>query len=162
MFFKERESMKKLALAVLATTMTGVAFAATTGTLVLSGTVPALLSITVTPEAIAAALPLDTTQTNTLVAVVNEKSNSNTGYKVNISSDNEGLLIHDSVLSSTIAYTLKYNGSTVDLAGDEFVYASAAAVDADRNIQISYTGVPHTSLIEGDYSDSVTFTISAN
>ena len=137
--------------------------AATTGNLILSGTVPALLSIEVSPEALASSLPLDTTQTDAKVATVNEKSNSNTGYKVNISSANAGSLVHESVTSSFINYALTYDGSSVDLVnGDEFVFSSASAVDANKDIDISYTGVAHENLIQGDYTDTVTFTISAN
>ncbi len=147
--------------ALLLTSVTG--FAATTGNLLLKGTVPALLSIAVTPEPLASTLPLDTTQTDSKVATVNEKSNSNTGYKVNISSTNGGNLVHDSVASSFINYSLTYDGNAVNLsAGDEFIFSSASSVDTNKDIDISYTGVPHANLIEGDYTDTVTFTISAN
>ena len=155
--------MKKFAFATVLAFGTMSAFGATTGNLLLKGTVPALLSITVTPEALASALPLDTTQTDSKVASINEKSNSNTGYQVAISSSNQGKLVHESVASSFLNYSLKYNGSSVDLAnGDSFTYATAASVDADRDVEISYTGVPHESLVQGNYTDTVTFTISAN
>lgn len=154
--------MKKI-IGLLLAMSTSMAFAATTGNLLLQGTVPALLSIEVTAEALASSLPLDTTQTDSKVATVNEKSNSNTGYKVNISSANAGALVHESVASSFINYTITYDGSAVDLAnGDEFVYNTSASVDVNKDIDISYTGVAHENLIEGDYTDTVTFTISAN
>lgn len=154
--------MKKIIGLALAMS-TSFVFAATSGNLLLQGTVPALLSIEVTAEALASSLPLDTTQTDSKVATVNEKSNSNTGYKVNISSANAGALVHESQASSFINYSLSYDGSAVDLAnGDEFVFSSAASVDVNKDIDISYTGVPHENLIEGDYTDTVTFTISAN
>ncbi len=144
------------------TTFSAQAFAALSGTLLLKGNVPAVLEITVAAETVASALPLDTTQTNTLVAVVNEKSNSTTGYKVSISSSNLGKLVHESETSSVINYSLNYAGNSVDLAnGDEFTYA-AVPTDEDRDVKISYTGVPHGDLYEGDYSDEVTFTIAAN
>lgn len=118
--------MKKI-IGLLLAMSTSMAFAATTGNLLLQGTVPALLSIEVTAEALASSLPLDTTQTDSKVATVNEKSNSNTGYKVNISSANAGALVHESVASSFINYTITYDGSAVDLAnGDEFVYNTSA------------------------------------
>ena len=157
------KNLTKLAL-VSATSvlMVASAGASTTGTLLLNGTVPALLSIGVSAEAIASNLPLDTTQNQTKVATVNEISNSNTGYQVSISSVNEGSLVHESVASSFINYTLRYDGSTVDLTGDAFTYASAASVNVNRDVDISYTGVDHAQLIQGAYSDTVTFTISAN
>ncbi len=154
--------MKKV-IATLAVLASLPSFAAISGDLILSGLVPELISISVDAESIASSLPLDTTQSDTLVAQVNEKSNSNTGYNVSISSANLGNLIHESVSSSSIAYSLKYDGSTVDLAnGDQFDFNSAASVDTTKDVEISYTGVPHESLIEGSYSDTVTFTISPN
>ncbi len=155
--------MKKIFALALATMTFGSAFAATTGTLLLRGTVPRLLEITVNAETIATNLPLDTTQSNTLVAVVNEKSNSKTGYNVSISSANLGKLVHEAEVSSVVNYSLSYNGNAVDLAsGQTFTYSSAAANNNNRNVNISYTGIDHDLLIEGDYSDTVTFTIAAN
>ncbi len=147
---------------LMALTVTS-AFAATSGTLLLKGTVPRLLDITVTPESVASTLPLDTTQSNTLVAVINEKSNSNTGYKLSISSANQGKLIHQSVSSSVVNYTLRYAAQSVNLAtGQTFTYSGAAANNNNRNVDMSYTGVASDLLIEGDYTDTVTFTIAAN
>jgi len=155
--------MKKIfVLALAITTMTS-AFAATTGTLLLKGTVPRLLDITVTAQPIASTLPLNTTQTNTVVASVNEKSNSVTGYKVSISSANAGKLVHQSVSSSSINYTLRYNSAAINLVtGQTITYSSSLPANANRSVDISYTGVAHDLLIEGDYSDTVTFTIAAN
>jgi hypothetical protein len=154
--------MKKFFTLSLALALTTSAVAATSGTLLLKGTVPRLLSITVTPETVATNLPLDTTQANTKVAVVNEKSNSKTGYNVSVSSANQGKLVHESVTSSSINYTLRYAGQAVNLtAGQQFTYVASAA-NANRDVDISYTGVPHENLIEGEYSDTVTFTIAAN
>ncbi len=154
--------MKKL-ITTLALITSAHSFAATSGDLILRGVVPELISISVSAESVASSLPLDTTQEDTLVAQVNEKSNSVLGYNVSISSTNLGNLVHESVSSSSIAYGLKYDGNSVDLAnGDQFTFNSAASVDATKNVEISYTGVPHESLIEGAYSDTVTFTISAN
>lgn len=154
----------KKAFAVLAiTALANSAMAATSGTLMLRGTVPRLLEITVNDEAIASTLPLDTTQSGTLVAVINEKSNSVTGYNVSISSANLGALVHETEVSSSISYTLNYNGNAVDLVnGDSFSYSFPTGANNNRNVTISYTGVPHEDLIEGDYSDDITFTIAAN
>ena len=155
--------MKKFFVIALATAMTTTAFAATSGTLLLKGVVPRLVSIVVTAETIAANLPLNTTQSNTKVAEVNEKSNSNTGYKVTIASANAGKLVHQSVASSSVNYTLRYNNSAVNLASAQTItYSSAASVNANRDVDISYTGVPHENLIEGNYQDTITFTIAAN
>lgn len=155
--------MKKFFAVALLTTMTSSAFAATSGTLLLKGIVPRLVNITVTAETVAANLPLETTQSNTKVATVNEQSNSNTGYKVTVSSANAGKLVHSTVSSSSVAYTARYNNSAMNLASAQTVtYSSSASVNANRNFDISYTGVPHENLIEGNYQDTITFTIAAN
>lgn len=155
--------MKKFFVIALAAAMTTTAFAATSGTLLLKGVVPRLVSIVVTAETIAANLPLNTTQSNTKVAVVNEKSNSNTGYKVTVASANAGKLVHQTVAASSVNYTLRYNNSAVNLASAQTItYSSSASVNANRDVDISYTGVPHENLIEGNYQDTITFTIAAN
>jgi hypothetical protein len=138
-------------------------FAATSGTLLLKGSVPAVLSITVSPETLASTLPLDATLVDSKVATVNEASNSNTGYQVSISSANQGQLVHESVVSSSINYSLKYDGSAVNLAtGESFAFSTAASVNINKDLNISYTGVSHENLIQGDYADTVTLTISAD
>lgn len=154
--------MKLIAVVFSSLTLGASAFAATSGVLQLRGTVPARLSIEVNAEATASALPLETDQVDTLVAQTVEKSNSKTGYKVGISSTNEGELVSAEDSSSTIAYTLKYNGNTVDLSGDEYSYSFPTGGSNTRDVTISYTGVAYEDLIEGVYADDVTFTISAN
>lgn len=155
--------MKKISLIITSLLFSAGLLASTTGTLVLNGIVPQIVSITVTPEPIAANLPLDVTQNQTKVATVNEISNSNTGYSVSISSGNQGALVHESVSSSQIVYSLRYDGNSVDLSsGQTFTYSASASVDVNRDVDISYTGVDHSLLIQGSYTDTVTFTIAAN
>ena len=77
-----------LVVTALLTLTTTSAFAATTGSLLLQGIVAQKVSIVVTPVAVASALDLSTTQSDLKVATVNEQSNSKTGYKVTITSEN--------------------------------------------------------------------------
>lgn len=115
-----------------------------------------------TPETIAATLPLDVSQTDTKVATVNEISNSSTGYKVTISSANLGSLIRSGG-SEAFPYALKYNGSSVNLAAPQvFTNPSAASVNVNKDVSISYTGVPAENMVAGEYVDTVTFEIAAN
>lgn len=137
--------------------------AATTGSLVLQGTVPQLVSIDVTANSNTQNIPLDQTQSNLVVGSVVESSNSNSGYNVQISSSNAGKLVHDSETSSFIAYSLTYGGSAIDLSTTDTVEQNTAgSYEVTKNVAIAYTGVDHKDLIEGNYSDTVTFTISAN
>jgi hypothetical protein len=137
-------------------------WAATTGNLVLRGNVPAILSIEITAEAVATELDLSTSQTDLKVASVEERSNSNSGYQVSVSSLNSGSLVRAGG-SESINYTMKYNGAAVDLsAGSSFNNPAAASVTANKDVTISYTGQYFDTLVAGNYEDTVTFTISAN
>lgn len=153
--------MKKFVLALTLATLTSTAaFSATTATLLLKGTIAPLLNISVTPESVSSALDLTATQTNTKVATVQEKSNSSTGYKVTISSQNLGVLKNN---TSTFVYSLAYDGIALNLASPVTkTYSASAAVTSNKNVNISYTGVPADQLVAGDYTDTITFTIAAN
>lgn len=152
--------MKLLAITLSLIAMT--AQAATTGTLLLKGTVPEMMSITVVPETIAVALPLDITQVDTKVATVTEASNSNTGYKVTITSSNLGNLARTGG-SELFPYTMKYGGQSVNLASSQvFTNSTISAVNVSKDVQVSYTGVPASNMVAGEYTDTVTFTIEAN
>lgn len=137
--------------------------AATTGTLLLQGVVTKKLSITVTANAQASSLDLTQSKTDLVVASVNEKSNSNTGYKVNVKSSNLGNLKRSGG-TEVVSYSLKYGSSTVDLStttGQTFNNAGAAVANVNKDVKISYTGIAEESLVEGTYADTVTFEISA-
>lgn len=157
--------MKKfLAVTALVTLTTTSAFAATTGSLLLQGIVAKKVNIVVTPVAVASALDLGTTQSDLKVATVNEQSNSKTGYKVTITSANLGKLKRTDG-AEVFSYSLKYAGAAVGLtsaAGTTFTNSSASAVNVNKDLNISYTGVAAESMVEGTYSDTVTLNIAAN
>lgn len=138
------------------------ALAATSATLLLKGNIPEIMSIQVSPETLATNLPLSQSQTNAKVAVVQEKSNSATGYKVTIGSANNGKLVRVNG-TEQFPYSLAYNSQTLDLAAPVIISnPGASAVTRNRDVAISYTGVPEEQMVAGDYSDTITFTISAN
>jgi len=153
--------MKKfilLALIVSAPTM-----AATTGTLLLKGVVPQILDITVTPTALATTLPLQTTQNQAQVATVATKWNAINGARVTVSSANGGQLRHATITTSVVPYTLHAPAAgTFSLATpQQFDAPIAGPQNASQPLNINYTGVPLENLVEGNYSDTITFTISA-
>lgn len=154
--------MKKLVTLLALTTVLS-AQAATTGNLLLQGVVTKKLSILVTPNSVASSLNLEVTQTDLVVASVNERSNSNTGYKVKVTSSNLGKLKRSGG-TEVVSYSLKYGTNSVDLStisGQTFNNAGAAVANVNRDVKVSYTGTPAESLVEGTYADSVTFEISA-
>ncbi|MBI3557666.1 MAG: fimbrial protein [Deltaproteobacteria bacterium] len=150
--------------AVIALGYVSGAHAATSGSVTIQGTVPTVVAITVTGIAPFNALDLTTTQANLPVADVVEQSNDSLGYKVTMSSTNAGSLKNGSL--GSVAYTAKYNGTTVTLSATPQQVTSTgsttAVVNATKSLTISYTGAASASLMSGTYSDTLTFTIAAN
>ncbi|MFA6236744.1 MAG: fimbrial protein [Bacteriovorax sp.] len=156
--------MKRLFIATAILALSTSSFAATTGTLLLQGVVAQKISLAVTPESAASALDLAVSQTDLVVASVNEKSNSKTGYKVTITSANLSKLKRTDG-PDLFAYTMKYDGSAVSLttiAGTTITDSAANSVNLNKSVSISYTGVAEELMVEGTYNDTVTFTIAAN
>lgn len=147
-------------LTTLAVLCTFTAHSATVGTLFLKGTVPSILSIEVTPEPLASALPIHQSQSNVKVATVTSRSNSSGGYTVNIQSTNFGYLKRNNG-TEALQYTMTYAGTAVNLGnGQDFTHSFTNAAPVDRDVKISYTGTE--ALPAGDYTDTVTFTITGN
>ena len=122
------------------------------------------MSLVITPQSVATALNLSATQTDLKVASVKEQSNSKGGHKLTITSANLGKLKRTDG-ADIFSYSMKYNGSVVALsttAGASLVSSSAASVSTNKTVSISYTGVPQESMVEGVYTDTLTFTIAAN
>ncbi|MGE3611696.1 MAG: fimbrial protein [Bacteriovoracaceae bacterium] len=152
--------MKKSLFALLITTSFS-ALAGPTGSLLVKGVVPQILDVLVSGESIASNLPLNTTQTNTKIATIQEKSNSASGYKITISSANSGKLVRNGG-SQIFNYTMSYNGQPLTLTSPVVLNnPGAAAVTTSKNLNISYSGVPHDQLVAGDYLDTITFAIAA-
>src|SRR5688500_7715732 len=121
--------MKKIFLALVCSISTMTVMAETSDTLLLHATVEGLLSISVNASGIASNLPLETTQLNTKVAMVHEKSNSNTGYKVSISSTNKGKLVRTNG-EEQFPYVLIYDSQNLDLTSNAPVVISHEAAQA--------------------------------
>lgn len=157
--------MKKvLAITTLLTLASTSSMAATTGTLLLKGVVAKKIAIVVTSEAVASALDLEVSQTaGLLVGTVNEQSNSKTGYKVSITSANSGKLKRTDG-PEVFSYDLTYGGAVVGLAsgGSVFSNPAVAAVNVNKDLMITYTGVPAESMIQGAYTDTLTLNIASN
>ena len=139
-------------------------YALPTGSLLLQGQVPEEVSLQVFAETAATGLDLTASPTALKVASVNEKSNSNTGYKIDLRSNNGGLLKNGSL--DSLAYQISYDGGSLvsPTTTDQEVKTviSAGVYDVSSDVDISYTGKPATDMVEGTYSDTLVFTISAN
>lgn len=137
--------------------------AATTGSITISGVVPKVVSITVTSVAGFNTLDLTSTQTALTVANVQEQSNDSLGYSVTIASANAGKLVNG---SNNIAYAAKYNNVSFTLSTTPVTVttqrAQTVVVNTTKPLTIAYTGVPSANMMSGTYSDTLTFTVSAN
>lgn len=160
----ELENMMKKIIALTALALTTTAFGNTTGTLLLKGTVAEEVALAVTAETAASTLDLSASPTNLKVASVNEKSNSNTGYKIDLRSANGGLLKNGAL--DSLGYEISYGGGSfvAPTTVDQTVKTqnTADVYDVDSDVNIRYTGKPAVEMVEGDYTDTLTFTISAN
>lgn len=139
-------------------------FAATNGSIFLSGYIPKVVSVVVTPVVGYNNLDFTTTATNLVVANITEQSNVTTGYTVTCSSSNAGLFKNG--LVDSIPYTAKYNGTSFSLSSTPVVISNNGStnsvVNVTKPLTINYTGVSHADKMDGTYSDTLTFTIIAN
>ena len=154
--------MHKLILILVLLTVSNV-FAATSGQIGLRAKVPKIVSIEIIPLPIASNLPLNQSQVRLKVAETLEKWNSKFGTKIQVRSANRGYLVHGTIPTSRVPYEFYFAGRKVNLTNTTSFFRLASGVAQISNpIEVTYTGLPFSSLIEGDYSDVITFTISAN
>ena len=157
--------MKKVLLLVIGLVFStnALATAATTGTLVLSGTVAPVSSIVVTPNGTNNTnLDLLNGASAVNVASVAETSNDSLGYKINAKSANGGSLKNGSF---SVPFTITYNGgSAVSLTtSDQQVKGISSLAKLTTNSSaVTVTTTANANLVAGTYSDTVTFTIVAN
>jgi len=145
-------------------TISSVSYAATTGSLTISGTIPAATSITVNPSVGYSSLDLVNGETNKVVAVVTEKNNTLLGYSVTLASSNSGLLKNGTL--GSINYTAKYNNVIVTLSSTPQTITTqgsqVAIVNSNKNFAVTTTPTPEDMIVEGVYTDTLLFTISSN
>jgi hypothetical protein len=159
-----------LAVLVLACIAAAPVVAQETGSLTLQGTVPAILEITVTGTGNYNALDLTTDASNLVVATVNERTNSKTGYTVSVKSLNaEGagssqafFAGSDVANTDTLNYNISYGGSAVTLDGSGLATVTDSAgktlgTGENKDVAITYTG---TFLNADTYTDTLVFTIA--
>ena len=156
--------MKKYALLLaLVALFAATAHAATTGNITISGSVAQQTNITVTPLTGYNNLDLSTTASDLAVADVKEQNNTNLGYKVTLTSQNAGALKNGTL--GSMAYSAKYNGSSVSLSSTPVTVTTGPVVTSPVNVtkqfKVSYTGIDPATVMQGTYSDTLTFTISS-
>jgi len=157
---------------VLSTLVVAGAAAQTSANLTLTGTVPAILSLTMTPEAGIGALDL-TKDINMKIAKFVEMSNKRAGYTVSVTSASalaEGT--DDAFFKGTdpdndeqLVYTITYGGATPTFSAGSAVLKTASTKTSKDGVTsdafLIFTG---SALFpnEDTYSDTLTFTIATN
>jgi hypothetical protein len=150
-------------LVILLTLFPFITPAAGQGQLNLRAEVPKIVSIEIIPNNLAGDLPLNQSQSRLKVAETLEKWNSIKGTKIQINSANRGNLVHETMVASKIPYTLHFRGRKVNLSNTRSVFRRRRGVATlSSPIEVSYSGSAFHNLIEGSYSDVITFIISAN
>jgi hypothetical protein len=146
------------------------ASAATTGSIAISGSIPAIIELSVSSESVASNLPLTQTVSDLKVATVNERSNKKAGYTVVLESANaksagssSPSLVSSETLD-TLPYSIKYDGNAVTFTGGSAIVSDASAKTlasgVDKPVTVSFDGAAHF-LDESVYGDTLTFTIIA-
>lgn len=138
-------------------------YAATTGQVLITASVPAACAIVVTPAAGASIANLTLGATNLKVATVTETCNSPDGYYVEISGAHSGNYTGrfvDSVSGRTQNFAVNYNGSSVNATKITDVSAPASNVSKDVNITYPADNTL-TATVGATYTETLNFTITA-
>jgi hypothetical protein len=157
--------MKKLAISLLLLSSAPV-WAASSGTLLLQGSVAAVNDIVVTPVAgVNTTLNITGGVANLTVANVSETSNDLLGYKIMMSSANAGELRNASDATKKTTYTVAYDtGSavapTASPAQVKNVSSLAGLTTNASAVKVNVTAYPTAPA--GTYSDTVTLAIVGN
>ena len=146
---------------ILGITFSG--FTQTTASIIIRGTVPANISLTIIEEQV----EFDLTQNvnNILVATVNERSNVRNGYTVSLNSANDFKFVGGAG-DDELSYLLRYNGVELDLSINDLIITDEndrtgqGNNGIDKNLEISFSGEDY-NFYEGLYEDTLTFTITA-
>lgn len=141
-------------------------FAASSGTLTLSGTVLPVDTIVVTPNGTAnTTLDIATGVTNLNVASVQEVSNDPLGYKITLLSTNGGFLELTTNAVIKTAYQISYNGAAAispTIAAQTVKTVASLTQQTTANSAVTVTSTALVNPLAGTYSDTLTIAIVAN
>ena len=163
-------SLRTLAMAALALGATvlasGAVNAAQSGNVNLGGSAAANCNITVNDVAVA--IDLAASQTDLLVATVDESCNKKAGHSISVATSwgtTSGLFKSSTdpiTNTDTLGYSVTYDGNPVTFVSGSGTGKTPAAKNAGgtSNVTITYTGDP--TMEPDSYSDTLTFTMTVN
>lgn len=159
-------STKKTLLVVLLymVLVIGSAAAATSGTLVIRGYVPETKNVQMLTETSIQDLDLDSESGETLVGTIKERSTTDTGYKVEITSSNatsdasDGAYLVGGDTGERIDYQIMYAGEAVELTNGQATVANSIGSD-EGQITVAYDAAARDA---ASCSDTLTLSVIAN
>ncbi|KHD88602.1 MAG: hypothetical protein OM95_08135 [Bdellovibrio sp. ArHS] len=157
----------KIATAVMATLALGsTAMAASSGTLLLQGTVSVVNDIVVAANtANNTSLNITGGETGKNVATVTETSNNLNGYKIKISSPTGGELRHTTNSAQKTTYKIGYDGAasvTPTVAGVVVKNVTALTGLTTDTSEVAVDVTAYANAAAGTYQDTLTIAIEAN
>ena len=164
--FKHGVQIKLILMVSVLSLLTSRAYASsTTATVTLSALINEMVSISITPAGGNGNLNVNTSQVDVPVATVYENSNSANGYLVKARSENNGK-IQSTQGADNIPYYIRYGGGTSLKLSDNDQTVKEQNIggvynSVNKDITISFQGVPATNLRSGSYRDIITFTIES-
>ncbi len=149
-----------------------IALGATVGNLTLTGSVPLLLDLAVTPAPASTSLDLGTLQTTLRVADVTVHSNSASGYAVAVRSNNvanafcASPCFYSTTTTDALPFSLSRDGIAINFAGDTGTFASSPTVTGTggdlHTAQVTYDGTSSLLGQANNYGEILTFTVTLN
>ncbi len=142
-----------------------VVLAASTGTLLIQGSVALVNDITITANSNATSLSITGGESNKLVATVSESSNNLNGYKIFLKSVNASKLMNTSDNTKFTGYTISYNGGsavTLTTTDQEVKNVSSLSGLTTNSSNVNVNVTSYASAPAGTYNDTITVSIVAN
>jgi hypothetical protein len=148
------------------------AYGATVGNLTLTGSVPLILDIGVTPRGAASNLDLTVTQPILTVADVAVTTNNPAGYRITVRSANvangdcAAPCFFSTATGENLSFALYRSGTPITFAGDTATYVQSAAPSGfggdAYTADVSYNGAATLLGAASNYREIFTFTVSVN
>lgn len=148
--------------------VSSVAWAATSATISLTGSVPLVLAVTTTPTTAASGLDLSTSATNLKLADVQGRTNQPAGFTLSVRSGNmfsgncTTPCLYSSSTSEFLPITLKRDSTALTFSTDTATYVVRNSRGADNSeLLVTFTGNPDLAQAT-DYAESLLFSIVVN
>jgi hypothetical protein len=152
--------------------MVALAWAATTATITLTGSMAQRLDITITPTGAASTLDLSVNQPVIKVGDMNARSNNRTGYNIGVSSANVAATrcaspcFYSTSQAESLAFSLYRDATAISFSGATGTFINKATRSAGPGdpyaVQVSYDGSAANLAASNDYAETLTFTIAVN